>query len=316
MNTPNPQTAAIVTFTPNPAIDVSTSVERVEPERKLRCDEPRREPGGGGLNVARAITRLGGAALALWAKGGATGSMLHVLLDREGVPHQPIQIDGLVRESFAVFERSSGRQFRFSTPGPSLPENGLQRLIDELARMAPLPALVVDSGSLPPGTDEHLYAQAAEVVASRGGRLVLDTAGRALRLALETRCVSLIKPNPRELSLLVEKELRSPAALADAARAIVAAGLCQVVLISLGASGALVVDADVTDLINAPAVPVRSTVGAGDCTVAGMVLALNRGEPTLRAARFGVAAGAAAVMTPGSELCRRQDVERLFAAMA
>lgn len=315
MTLATPHTAPIVTVTPNPSIDVSTGVDRVEPDRKLRCDEPEREPGGGGLNVARAITRLGGAALALWAKGGATGGLLHELLDRERVPHGSIQIDGLVRESFAVFERSSGRQFRFATPGPALATTGLQGMIDGLARIAPFPAIVVGSGSLPPGVDERFYAQVAELADRRGARFILDTHGGPLRLALDTRRPYLIKPNLRELGMLVEHELQDDAEIAEAARALVEEGACQVVLVSLGAGGALAVTHDGVDRIIAPTVPVRSRIGAGDSTVAGIALALTRGEPLARAARFGVAAGAAAVMTPGTELCRRQDVERLFSAM-
>lgn len=315
MNSATAPTAPIVTVTPNPSIDVSTGVDRVEPDRKLRCDEPRREAGGGGLNVARAITRLGGAALALWAKGGATGELLHELLDRERVPHRPGQINGLVRESFAVLERSSGRQFRFGTPGPTLPADGLNGLIDGLKQIVPLPRIVVGSGSLPPGVDERFYADLAEVV-DGGARLILDTHGAPLRLALDTRRVYLIKPNLRELGMLVERELQDDADVARAARTIVDDGKCHVLVVSLGAAGALVVTTDVTDRIVAPTVPVRSRIGAGDSTVAGIALALTRGEPIARATRFGVAAGAAAVMTPGTELCRRDDVERLFSGMA
>jgi 6-phosphofructokinase 2 len=186
--------SAIVTVTPNPSVDISTAVDVVEPDRKLRCDEPKREAGGGGLNVARAIMRLGGAALAFWAKGGVTGALLQELLDDERVSHHPVPIDGLVRESLAVLERSSGRQFRFGMPGPTLPPGGLDALTEQLTRIRPSPALAVGSGSLPPGVDDRWFARLAEVVAAGGGRFVLDTQGVALRRALDTRQVYLIKP--------------------------------------------------------------------------------------------------------------------------
>ncbi|MGE0459780.1 MAG: 1-phosphofructokinase family hexose kinase [Vicinamibacterales bacterium] len=306
---------AIVTATPNPSIDVGTAVDLVEPDRKLRCDEPTREPGGGGLNVTRAIARLGGASLAFWARGGTTGALLHELLDGEGVLHRPIPMMGSVRESFAVLERASGRQFRFGTPGPTLAADALTAFIDELARLEPFPALVVGSGSLPPGVDERFYADLAEAVAAGGGRFILDTHGAPLRHALSTHCVHLIKPNLRELGALVGQELESDADIAEAARAMVLDRACDIVLVSLGAAGALVVTRDGADRIVAPTVPVRSRIGAGDSTVAGVALALARGQSLARAARFGVAAGAAAVMTPGTELCRREDVARLFARM-
>jgi 6-phosphofructokinase 2 len=307
--------SAIVTVTPNPSVDISTAVDAVEPDRKLRCDAPKREAGGGGLNVARAITRLGGAALAFWAKGGVTGALLHELLDHERVLHHPVPIDGLVRESFAVLERSSGRQFRFGMPGPTLPPDGLDALIDQVARTGPSPALVVGSGSLPPGVDERWFARLAEVVSAGGGRFVLDTHGIPLRQALDTRRVYLIKPNLRELDALVGRTLEDDAAIAAAAQSIVRDGGCDVVVVSLGAAGALVVTENQTDRVVAPTVPIRSRVGAGDSTVAGIVTALLRGEPIGRAVRYGVAAGTAAVMTPGTELCRREDVERLFSGM-
>jgi len=305
----------VVTATPNPSIDVGTAVDRVEPDRKLRCDEPTREPGGGGLNVTRVIARLGGTSLAFWAKGGWTGDLLHELLDGEGIRHRPVAMAGSVRESFAVLERSSGRQYRFGTPGPTLRADAFRTFIEELARLQPFPPLVVGSGSLPPGVDEGFYADLAEVVTARGGRFILDTHGAPLRRALDTHRVYLIKPNLRELGALVGRELEGDAEIAAAARAIVLDGACDVVLASLGAGGALVVTRDAADRIIAPTVPVRSRIGAGDSTVAGIALALARGEPLARAARFGVAAGAAAVMTPGTELCRREDVERLFSHM-
>ena len=308
-------TPTIVTATPNPSIDVSTAVDRVEPDRKLRCDQPVREPGGGGLNVARAIARLGGTALALWAKGGATGELLHVLLDEAALQHRPISIPGLVRESCAVTERSSGRQYRFGTPGPVLQTKSLSAFFDALQGFEPFPALVVGSGSLPPGADGRFYADIAKAVASRGGRFILDTHGPALRQALDTRHVYLIKPNLRELGALVGRDLQDDADIATAAREILAQGSSRVVVVSLGAGGALVVTEDTTDRIVAPTVRIRSRIGAGDSTMAGIALALARGEPLGRAARFGVAAGAAAVMTPGTELCRREDTERLFAGI-
>jgi 6-phosphofructokinase 2 len=242
--------------------------------------------------------------------------LLRELLDAAEVPHRPIPIDGFVRESFAVLERASGRQFRFGTPGPTLPTDGLGRFIDELKRVEPFPAVVVGSGSLPPGVDERFYGTLAEVAAAGGARFILDTQGVPLQRALDTRRVYLIKPNLRELAALVGRELRDDADIAAEARAFVLDGACHVVIVSLGAGGALVVTRDASDRIVAPTVPVQSRIGAGDSMVAGIALALARGEPVERAARFGVAAGAAAVMTPGTELCQRADVDRLFAVIS
>jgi 6-phosphofructokinase 2 len=189
----------------------------------------------------------------------------------------------------------------------------LAALIDELTRLEPAAALVVGSGSLPPGVDEGFYADLATRAAQGGARFILDTHGTPLRRALDTGHVYLIKPNLRELGSLLGRELEYDADIARAARTIVREGACQVVFVSLGAGGALVVTAERADHVRAPTVPVKSRIGAGDSTVAGIAVALTRGEPIDRAARLGVAAGAAAVMTSGSELCRQADVERLFA---
>jgi len=221
-----------------------------------------------------------------------------------------------VRESCAVLERSSGRQYRFNMPGPALHARGLDAFIDDLKQLDPFPALVVGSGSLPPGVDQGFYADVADAVAAAGARFILDTHGPPLRLALDAHRVYLIKPNLRELGTLLGRALQDDADIAAAGRALVDEGACHVVVVSVGAGGALVVTGDAVDRIVAPTVPVQSRVGAGDSTVAGIALALARGEPLARAARFGVAAGAAAVMTPGTELCRREDVVRLFSQLA
>src|SRR5687768_862001 len=110
----------ILTLTMNPALDASSSVENVFSEHKLRCGPVRYDPGGGGINVARAIKKLGGDALALHCSGGATGAMLRTLLKAEGVAEQALEIDGWTRESLTVLESATGQQYRFVMPGPTL----------------------------------------------------------------------------------------------------------------------------------------------------------------------------------------------------
>lgn len=305
----------IVTFTPNPALDVGCTVERVEPERKLRGEQPAQHPGGGGINVARAVRFLDGEAIAVYATGGCTGEALGRLLEDESVPRIPVEVGGEVRESWTFLDRSSGRQYRFSTPGPHLSTIDGDRLLDELRRINPAPNLLVGSGSLPPGIQEDLYAAAAELTSARGGRFVLDTSGRPLLRGLDGGDVYLVKPNFRELSEAVGRDLRDETDVEDAAGHLVREGKARAVLVSLGSQGALLATEGGAAWISALTVPIRSRVGAGDSMVAGVVHALSRDEPIGRAARFGVAAGTAAVTTPGTELCRREDVERLFAAM-
>jgi 6-phosphofructokinase 2 len=301
----------VVTFTPNPAIDATTAVDRVIAERKLRCGAPRFDPGGGGINVARVIHRLGGDATAMFLSGGPTGVLLHELLERDGVPNRTVHCEQWTRENVTVLEESSGRQFRFCMPGPEVTCDEWHSALELLGQWEPAPRFVVASGSLPPGVPPDGFAQVARTVKERGSKLVLDTSGPALVCGV-TSGVYLVKPNMRELAELAGVKIADEEHVKAAARSIVARGWSEVVVISLGAGGALVLTAEDCHRMVAPIVPVRSRVGAGDSMVAGIVLALVRDWPLTEAVRFGVAAGAAAVMQPGTELCHREDVERLF----
>ncbi len=301
---------SIVTLTVNPALDISASVSRVVPDRKLRCGTPVYEPGGGGINVSRVIARLGGRSLALCTGGGYTGHFFQELLGREGVPHRTVPIEEPTRESFMIFEESTGQQYRFGMPGPTIREEEWGRLIDALFALDPRPDYLVGSGALAPGVPEDFYARLARAGKRLNARVVVDTSGKALCQAVREP-VYLIKPNYRELIDLVGREPRDETEQETLALSLVREGGCEVVLLSLGAAGVLLATREGTERLRAPVVPVRSKVGAGDSTVAGVVLSLAQGRPIRDAVLFGLAAGAAAVMTPGSELCRRDDVERL-----
>jgi 6-phosphofructokinase 2 len=158
----------IVTMTLNPAIDKSSSVDHVVAERKLYCKPPRFEPGGGGVNVSRAIKKLGGKSLLLYPAGGLTGKRLQELLDDEGLDHRPFPIEGVTRESLVVLEESTGQQYRFGMPGPELQEKEWEQFLRELATMEPSPDYVVASGSLPPGVPADFYAQIARIGKKKG----------------------------------------------------------------------------------------------------------------------------------------------------
>jgi 6-phosphofructokinase 2 len=308
--------AAVLTITMNPALDVSASVPYVLPDQKLRCDEPRREPGGGGINVARVVRRLGGDALAWFPAAGPSGTLLQALLRDEGVPQAVVATRQWTRENVNVLERTTGRQFRFCMPGPTLEESEWRRFLSADALPVPAPAFVVASGSLPPGVPADFYGQLARHVHACGSRLVLDTSGDPLARAVETG-VYLLKPSLREFRALTGAPAEDESGLvALAVEAVTRRRWCEVLVISLGAAGALWVSPEGGARLAAPAVPVRSTVGAGDSMVAAIVYALTTGRSIGDAVRFGVAAGAGAVLNPGTELCHRADVERLEAQVA
>lgn len=299
----------VVTVTLNPCVDKSFSVPRVIPNRKLAGRDVRLDPGGGGLNVARVITRLGGEVRALWSCGGSTGELITQMLAGEGVAHEPVPIAKPVRENLIIEDSSSGEQYRFGLPGPALSEAERGEWLAHVRERSP--AYLVVSGSLPPGVSVDWYAELLGAAASET-RVIVDTKHEALARALELG-VYLIKPNCNELAELVGDELDDDEGIEAAAAEIIQSGGAEVVLVSLGRAGALLVTADhPPERFTAPSVPLRSKVGAGDSLVGGLVAALSRGEPLRDAVAWGIAAGAATVMTEGTKLCRREDVERLY----
>jgi 6-phosphofructokinase 2 len=300
----------VVTVTMNPALDKSAAVENVVAERKLRCDPPQWQPGGGGINVARVVHRLGGDPLAIYTRGGPTGEMFREMLDEEAVRQKPVSIAGLTRESFAVLEKSTGQQYRFGMPGPEVQESEWRGVLDLLDELEPLPEYVVLSGGLPRNVPEDFYARVARRARGNDQRVIVDSSGAPLREAAEVG-VFLLKPNLRELRELTGEKLAEEKEQHEAIQSLVQEGRAHAVLLSLGAAGAMLATKDGLQRLRAPTVKIRSKVGAGDSMVGGLVHALARSWSVADAARYAVAAGAAAVKTPGSELCHRQDVEAL-----
>jgi 6-phosphofructokinase 2 len=306
--------ASILTLTVNPAIDLSSKVERVVAEKKLRCSPPRYDAGGGGLNVCRVIRRLGGEARAIFPAGGPLGELLRELLRDEEVPCQVATIQDQTRLSVTISEKETSQQFRFVLPGPALEEREWRELMAMLSDLDPFPAYLVASGSLSPGIPDSFFAELAGLVGARRGKLVVDTSGEPLRAALDAG-VFLVKPNLNELQQLAGKEISHEQEIWELASGVVESGGAEVAVVSLGRGGALLVSRETQCWVRSPTVPIRSKVGAGDSMTAGLTLALARGSSEVEALMLGVAAGAAAVMTPGTELCRREDVERLYADM-
>jgi 6-phosphofructokinase 2 len=247
----------------------------------------------------------------LYLAGGPLGQMLSSLLDHEGIDHHPATIQGLTRQNFTVYEESTGQQFRFGMPGPEVQEKEWSKLLDTLYAYEPAPAFIVASGSLPSGMPTDFYARIAKCARELGARMILDTWGEAFFLAVQEG-VYLIKPNLRELGDLAGAVIEEEDEQEALARRIIEQGQSEIVVVSLGAAGALLVDKNGHERLRAPTVPIKSKVGAGDSMVAGITLRLAQGESVLEVVRFGVAAGAAAVMTPGTELCRREDAENLY----
>lgn len=304
----------VVTLTLNPSVDLTVEVERVRPQVKLRTGAPRRDPGGGGINVARVLTRLGVDAQAWYPSGGPAGRRLEALLEAEGVASRPVPVEGDTRENLTVSEvGETGDQYRFVLPGARLHGAEWNKILTLILELDPPPAWLVGSGSLPPGVPSDVWARLAKGAATRGIPVALDTSGEALVAAVEAG-VDLLKPNARELGEVVGRTLDTQEDQEAAARGVVEGGGARLVVLSLGASGALAVGTGgFRERVSAPSVRPLSRVGAGDSMMAGLVAALAQGGSWSRAVRVGVAAGAAAVSTPGTELARAEDVERLLA---
>lgn len=306
--------ASIVTLTLNPAMDLSTRIDRVAPTRKLRCERPHYDPGGGGINVARVVSALGGDAVAVYPAGGPFGDMLVRILEGLGIAQRPVPIAGETRESFTVDEQASGEQYRFVLPGPTLSEAEQQACLEAIAALEPAPAWLVLSGSFPPGVGVAFFARLASLARRLGARLALDCSGEALRQAASLGGIQLLKPSLSELATLVGRPLDSPAEQEAALGELIERGVAEVIVLSLGGRGAVLASRDGIERFAPLEVPVSSAVGAGDSMVGAIVLALSRGWRLTEAVRYGIAAASATIMRPGTDLCRAEDVERLFVA--
>jgi 6-phosphofructokinase 2 len=304
---------SIITITFSPCIDKSTSVASLVPEKKLRCKPPKLEPGGGGINVARAIKKLGGEATAIFPSGGYTGNYFNHLLVEEGVPSVIIETANETRENIIILDESSNNQYRFGMPGTALSEKEWKQFLEKAAQINDA-EFIVASGSLPPGVPLDIYAQLAKIAKRIKAKFVVDTSGEALKQAADEG-VYLLKPNLGELSSLAGKKELQPGEVRDIATEIINKGKCEVMVVSMGASGAMLVTKDLNEMIATPPAIKKSTVGAGDSMVAGIIFYLSRGKCLPEAVRYGVACGTAATMNPGTELCRKEDADRLYAVI-
>ncbi|NVN88155.1 MAG: 1-phosphofructokinase family hexose kinase [Rhodopseudomonas sp.] len=301
----------IVTVTPGPAIDAWTSVKKIVPISKLRCGPLLRHPGGGGINVARVIKRLGGEALTIYPAGGAIGELLRSLVEEEGVASRAILTSEETREDFTVFEDATRQEFRFVVPAAKLTEQEWQQLIGAVVSATPAPAFVVASGSLPPGVPADFFALVARAAKAMGSKVVVDSSGPALKAALREG-VHLIKPSLREFHELTGVVSEDDDALADAGRDLIAQGQVEIVALSMGSKGGLLITADCALRSEGLAIEPASAVGAGDSFLAAIIWSLARQDPLETALRYGIAAGSAALLHPGTELARLDDISRLM----
>lgn len=302
---------SIATLTLNPTIDVAFEVERISPTDKMRTEVERSCPGGGGINVARVFARLGGHAHCYYLSGGALGAGFDGLVAQHAMEGTRIAIAHETRVALAVLERATGQEYRFTPLGPHVSEGEWRECLDRIAEAEC--RYFVASGSLPPGVPADFYARAAGIMCKRGIPMVLDSSGEALREGLAAGGLLLVKPSLREFQELVGQAVETPGEVGEAASAIISAGQAELVAVTMGEAGALL--ASRAGTLHLPAIPIeaQSAVGAGDSFLAAMVHTLGEGRQPEEAFRYGMAAGAAAVLTPGTALAFPEDIDRLHA---
>lgn len=303
----------IVTLTINPAVDISTSVKKMLPFTKMRCAEAQRDPGGGGINVARVLNRLGAEATAIYPAGGATGQTLAALVEREAVRSIVIPTSNDTREDITVFDETTREQFRLVFPGALLSEFEWQQCLDAIARINLQAAFVIASGSLPPGVPADFYGRVAQ--AAKGpAKVIVDTSGASLKAALDVG-VYLIKPNLREFQDLAGISSADEPSLIQAGRRLFDRYRIEIIALSMGPGGALLLTRDIA--LRAEGLPIElvSVSGAGDSFLGAMVSRLAEGAPLETALRYGVAGGSAALLSPGTGLCLGADVHRLASSV-
>jgi 6-phosphofructokinase 2 len=298
----------------NPAIDLSATADIVTDEKKLKCKTPKYDPGGGGINVSRAINILGGETKAVYPAGGYTGDLLEQLLKREEIQQHRIPIGKSTRINIHILEESTKKQYRFNMPGSEMNQDEWQTCLETLEDLSRESDFIVASGSLPPGVPVDFFRKIASLSHTHKAKCVLDTSGRPLRQALDEG-VYVIKPNLREFTQLVNEKMIDEQNLIEKAKQLIDDNHCSIIVISMGASGSFFITKDEHKHICSPIVPINSRIGAGDCMTAGITLKLAMGSPPEEAVKYGVAAGSAAVMTPGTDLCRKKDAESIYRSM-
>lgn len=300
----------LITLTVNPALDVYTTVEKLEPEKKLRCTPSTKDAGGGGVNVSRVLKRLGHDARTIYTRGGYTGEIFGELLKKENITQDPVEVKNDLRQNFAVSETSTGNIFRFGFPGAELDKDEYDTILQKLENIEGAKFLVA-SGSLPPGAPKDFYTRVARVAKEQGLKLIMDTSGDALCEALKEGAF-LIKPNSDELEDILGKKASNKEEQKELLKEALQKFPVEAIVLSQGPDGAYLATKNGINHFPAPKVEFVSSIGAGDSMVAGIVSRLCKGKSLEDAVLYGLSCGSATIKSPGTELLKKEDVEELY----
>lgn len=299
----------ITTICMNPCFDKTVEVQKLNVGQVNRIQDARVDLGGKGINVAVVADRLGLDVQCLGIMGREGSAELSGMMEKEHLHNCFLTIPGHVRTNTKIVDRSSPGVTELNEPGPVV-DGGI---LDEFFAMAKEKTadseIVVLTGSLPPCSPEGTYRDLMKTL--EGKKCILDTEGKELELAAKGAHPFLIKPNLKEMEATLGIELRTMRTIRDAALLFIRLGVEHAV-VSMGEMGAMYVSQDKTLFAPALRVEIKSTVGAGDAMIGGMLLGYEREKDMSRAFRYGIAAGAASVMTAGTQLIIREDFERLL----
>jgi len=300
----------ILTLTLNPAVDKTVFVHGIAIGEVQRVRQSHLDPGGKGINVSRVVDRLGWPTIAFGLLAGEIGQIIDHALEVEGVQNHFLHLPGQTRLNVTIFDQDTGKGTSFYDEGPEVGPIVLAQLENEILPWFFVTPVLVLAGSLPPGVPTDTYASLINLAHRRGIKTILDSDGAALQAGVEA-VPYMIKPNVEEAERLLGRKLPDRPAVIQAAVDLAARGIA-VVVISMGAEGAICAAEGKVWRAVAPSVARRSTVGSGDSLVAGMALAFARGDSVVEGLRLGTAAGAATAMEPGTTLASPDDVRALL----
>jgi len=297
----------IYTITLSPSLDRIINVEELIYDDVNKIEEERRRAAGRGIDVSRVIRELGGQSIALGFIGGYDGLELEGRLINEGVTCNFTRINSETRTNNIVYQRKKKLQTLLSTCEPEVDPLEIVLFLNKIKEI-PMYSHVVISGNIPKGINENFYAQMIVTLKEKGARVILDTDGEVLRRGVDASPY-LIKPNVHEFGRLVENDVSSVDEIINYAKPY--QNIVEYIVVSMGARGVVGINGDKYYLATPPKIKVRSSAGAGDSLVAGIVYALSEGRTFEDAITLGVACGTASALNPGNELCKLEDVESI-----
>ncbi|NEW77880.1 MAG: 1-phosphofructokinase family hexose kinase [Gelidibacter sp.] len=304
----------IITLTVNPALDKSAKVDGLVANQKLKCHSIQYQPGGGGINISRMLKRLEVENTCIVTSGGDTGKYLTTLLLKENIQPKIIPVKEWTRENLSVVDTKSGMQYRFGMPGNELVKAELDSIKNLLKEIVNNKDILVLSGSLAEKIPSDYYAQLIKFLANKNVKIIIDTSGLALKEALKEN-VYLMKPNQRELAQLAGKEFLSTAAQEAFALELIKLKKAIYVVVSLGARGAFLASSEGIFYKSTPSVLVKSTIGAGDSMVAGLIYGIQNEFSPEKILKYGVACGVATTMSEGTNLGTMENIDIVLKLM-